>query len=89
MAGQNNDSASAQDLGAPCHRCFRRNQDYNACHLCAERPFGSAPCLDGYEDPLDNIDCPECPNSQICVKIMYREWPLAEIAINLKKSGAI
>ena len=74
------------DIGADCKSCNERQRDWGACHLCPDRPFGSAPCCDSHENPEDDPDCSGCPNAQICVEIAEREWPLAELAINFTES---
>jgi hypothetical protein len=63
-------------IGAPCTGCNRRWKNWGACHTCAERPFGSAPC------PSEGDYCP-CENEMICRQIAAREWPLAEVAIDM------
>jgi hypothetical protein len=59
------------------------------CITCKLRPFGSAPCLDDMPDWGECLGWDCCPNGKICLDVLNREWPLAELAFNLKEAGVI
>jgi hypothetical protein len=79
-----------EDTGAPCGFCWHMLFAYCPdCRICKLRPFGSAPCLN---DLPEYQDCPgndRCPNGDVCIEIAQCEFPLARIALAMKKGAVI
>ena len=71
-------------LGSPCGFCWEMLFAYSPnCMTCRLRPFGSAPCLDDLPEYLEcpGSDC--CPNGEVCIEVLNKEWPLAEVALEM------
>jgi hypothetical protein len=82
--GQPYEMPEETDRGAPCGFCWEILFAYCPdCRICKLRQFGSAPCLD---DMPDHQECPganHCPNGDVCIDVLKREWPLAAIALKM------
>jgi len=73
-----------EDCGAPCGFCWEMLFAYSQdCMICRLRPFGSAPCLDDLPEyqTCPGSDC--CPNGDVCIEVLKRESPLAEVALKV------
>ena len=81
-----------EDCGAPCGFCWEMLFAYSQdCMICRLRPFGSAPCLDDLPEyqTCPGSDC--CPNGDVCIEVLKRESPLAEVALKvteLQRAGS-